>query len=184
MREVATVAPALQTLGSIAILPYLVRSTMTSHATRNIMLGAAVVFAACAAPAKDTTPPPPPAITQAAIDQVVQDQVSALNAGDAAKAGAVYAADAVLVTAKGKAETQAAITAFWTEALKTPGAGKNLKVEMLKSGTSGDLAYTLATFSGGVTAPSGHTLAVSKRQADGSLKIIMQISIPDPPTKK
>ena len=156
---------------------------MTIHTTRGLVCIAGVLLAACAAPAKDAAPPPPPAITQAAIDKVVQDQVSALVAGDAAKAAAVYAPDAVLVTARGKAEG-AGIASFWTEALKTPGAGKDLKVNILKTGTSGDLAYTLATFSGGVTAPSGHTLAVSQRQADGSLKIIMQVSIPDPPAKK
>jgi ketosteroid isomerase-like protein len=140
------------------------------------------MLAACAAPAKEAAPVSP-AITQADLDKVTQDQVAAMNTGDGAKAGAVYATDAVFVSARGAVETQAAITSFWTEAMKN-GAGKDLKINIVKFGTSGDLAYTLSRFTGGITAPSGHVLAVSKRQADGSLKIVMQVSIPDPPAAK
>ena len=45
------------------------------------------------------------------------------------------------------------------EALKA-GAGKDLKLEVVKWGTSGDMAYTLSRFTGGITATSGHVLAV------------------------
>lgn len=45
------------------------------------------------------------------------------------------------------------------------------------------MAYTVSRFTGGITAPSGHVLAVSQRQTDGLMKTVAQISIPDPPAK-
>ena len=63
------------------------------------------------------------------------------------------------------------------------GASKNLKLAVEKWGTSGDLAYSVSRFTGGITAPSGYVLAVVERQADGSLKTVAQVSIPDPPAK-
>jgi uncharacterized protein (TIGR02246 family) len=139
--------------------------------------------AACASPAPEpSAPPPPPAITQASVEQAVQDATAALASGDGAKAAASYAPDAVFVSARGKVESQAGIEAFWTEALKA-GAGKDLKLETLKWGTSGDMAYTLSRFTGGITATSGHVLAVSVRQPDGTLKTVVQVSLPDPPAK-
>jgi ketosteroid isomerase-like protein len=128
---------------------------------------------ACSAPppppAAPAAPPPPPPID--------------LAAGDIAKVGSGYSEDAVLVSPRGKVDTRAAIAAFWTEALKTPGAGKNLKLETVKVGSSGDLAYVLSRFTGGITAPSGHVLGIVQRQADGSLKTIAQMTVPDPPRK-
>jgi len=144
--------------------------------------------AACspaAPPAQTTAPAPsaPPPISQAAVEQSVQDTVAALAAGDAAKAGAMYAADAMFLNAQGRFDTQAGIQAFWTEALKA-GAGKDLALESVKSGTSGDLAYTVSRFTGGVTASSGYTVAITERQADGSLKVVVQVSLPDPPAAR
>jgi ketosteroid isomerase-like protein len=125
----------------------------------------------------------PPPISRAAIDQGVQDLVAALNARDAAKASAQHAEDSVFVNARGRFDTRAGIEAFWAGALKAPNAGKDLKVEVVKWGTSGDLAYTLSRFTGGVTASTGYVLTVHQRQADGSLKNLAQVSIPDPPKK-
>lgn len=143
----------------------------------------ACAAAACASPAPEpSAPPPPPAITQASVEQAVQDATAALASGDGAKAATSYAPDAVFVSARGKVESQAGIEAFWTEALKA-GAGKDLKLDVVKWGTSGDMAYTLSRFTGGITATSGHVLAVSQRQADGTLKIVAQMSLPDPPAR-
>ena len=143
----------------------------------------ACAAAACASPAPEpSAPPPPPAITQASVEQAVQDATAALASGDATRAATFYANDATFVSARGKVESQAGIEAFWTEALKA-GAGKDLKLEVVKWGTSGDMAYTLSRFTGGITATSGHVLAVSQRQADGTLKVVAQVSLPDPPAK-
>ena len=156
---------------------------MTARLLRNVPIGVLFISAACAAPAPPPPPPPlppaPPAITQAAVEQGVQELTAALVAGDTAKVGAGYKADAVLVSARGKVDTSAGIEAFWAAALKG-GAGKNLKLAVEKWGTSGDLAYTLSRFTGGITATSGYVLAVVERQADGSLKTVAQVSIPDP----
>lgn len=152
------------------------------------VLAFATSIAACTpppaqAPAAPAAPPPPPPITQAAVEQRVQDTVAALIAGDAVTAGAAYTSDATFLNARGKFDGQANIQAFWAEALKA-GAGKGLTLQTVKSGTSGDLAYTVSRFTGGITATSGHTVTVIQRQADGSLKVVVQVSIPDPPAAK
>ena len=146
----------------------------------------ALVVTACSPPpveqATQVRPEPPP-IDQATVDQSIQDISSALAAGDIAKVGSGYAEDAVLVTARGRTDTRAGIEAFWTEALKAPGTGKDLELDVVKWGSSGDLAYSLSRFTGGITAGSGYVLGVVERQADGSLKTVAQVSIPDPPAK-
>ena len=157
---------------------------------RQLLRGIPVVafaasMAACS-PAQSpapAAPAPPPPISAAVIEQNVQDMVAALAAGDTTKAGSMYAADATFVNARGKFDTQAGIQAFWAEAVKS-GAGKGLALETVKSGTSGDLAYTVSRFTGGITATSGYTVAISERQPDGSIQVIVQVSIPDPPATK
>ena len=142
---------------------------------------------ACSPPpveqARQVVPAPPPPIDMAAVEAASQDITAALAAGDIAKVGSGYAEDAVLVTTRGKVDTRAGIEAFWTQALKAPGTGKNLKMEGVKGGSSGDLAWRLSRFTGGITAGSGHVLAVIQRQADGSLKTVAQVTVPDPPAK-
>lgn len=157
---------------------------MTIRLLRSVSVGVLFLSAACAAPAPPPPPPPPPppAITQAVVEQSVQELTGALVAGDVAKVGTGYKADAVLISARGKVDTSAGIESFWAAALKG-GAGKNLKLTTEKWGASGDLAYSLSRFTGGITASSGYVLAVSERQADGSLKTVAQVSIPDPPAK-
>ena len=160
--------------------------------TTRLLLGSLVLGVlagiGCSAEAPTAAPPPaaapqPPPITRSTIDEAMQSAVAALAAHDTAKASAIYAPDAVFVNSRGTFETQAGIQAFWTEALKTPNAGKNLKQEIVKWGASGDLAYSLSRFTGGITAGSGHVLAVSQRQPDGSMKTVVQVSIPDPARK-
>ena len=136
-----------------------------------------------AQPAAPAAPPPPPPIEQSAVEAASQNISAALAAHDIAKVGSGYTEDAVLVTTRGKVDTRAGIEAFWTQALKAPGAGKNLKMEGMKGGSSGDLAWRLSRFTGGITAGSGHVLAVIQRQADGSLKTVAQMTVPDPPAK-
>jgi uncharacterized protein (TIGR02246 family) len=134
------------------------------------------------APSADPTmrPAQPAPIAQADVDAGIQQTVAALSARDAAKAAAAYTPDAVFVNARGKFETQQAIQSFWAEALKAPDAGKDLKLDVVKWGASGDMAYSLSRFTGGITAGSGHVLAVHVRQPDGSMQTVAQVSIPDP----
>jgi ketosteroid isomerase-like protein len=123
-----------------------------------------------------------PLITQSTADSATTAFVMALRAGDASQAGAVYATDAVFISARGKTESQAAIAAFWAEAIKG-GAGKTLELHPLKFAASGDMAWQLSHFTGGVTTPTGHVLAVFQRQADGSIKLVAQVSIPEAAAK-
>jgi len=161
---------------------------MIRQLLRGIPVGVLAATMAACSPAQTTAPAaaapaPPPPIAAAVIEQHVQDMVAALAAGDTAKAGSMYAADATFVNARGKFDTQTGIQAFWTEAVKS-GAGKGLTLETVKSGASGELAYTVSRFTGGITATSGYTVAISERQPDGSIKVIVQVSIPDPPATK
>jgi ketosteroid isomerase-like protein len=153
---------------------------------RSIPVLAIVATLACSPPpveqATQVTPEPPP-IDQTAVTQMVADITAALAAGDIARVGTGYAEDAVLVNARGRTDTRAGIEAFWAGALKAAGTGKDLKLEVVKWGASGDLAYSLSRFTGGITAGSGYVLGVVERQADGSLKTVAQVSIPDPPAK-
>ncbi|MHB0963610.1 MAG: YybH family protein [Gemmatimonadaceae bacterium] len=157
---------------------------MKAHLSRTIPAVLFAAVASCAAPAKEESAAAPPPITQQTVEAAVQATVAALNAGDASKVGESFTTDATFINARGKFDSAAGIAAFWAEALKTPGAGKDLKVELVKWGTSGDLAYSVSRFTGGVTAPTGYTVAISQRQPDGSMKTVAQVSIPDPPAKK
>ncbi len=157
---------------------------MSARLSRSIPAALFVAVASCSAPAKEEPVAAPPPITQQSVEQAMQATVAALNAGDAAKAGESYAADATFINARGKFDSAAGITEFWAAALKNPNAGKDLKLEIVKWGTSGDLAYSVSRFTGGITAPTGYTVAISQRQSDGAMKTVAQVSIPDPPAKK
>ena len=152
-------------------------------------IGTVVLVSACTGAAetattddaaiKASTPEP---ITEQQIEQANQSFVQMLRSGDASTTGTFFADDATFISARGKIDTGTNIAAFWTEAVKG-GAGKNLELHLLKTGTSGDLAWSLSHYVGGITAPTGHVLAVLQRQADGSLKIVAQISIPEAAAK-
>ena len=90
--------------------------------------------------------------------------------------------DATFVTARGKLEGDAVRT-FWTDAVKA-GQGRSQEVTTVKFGASGDMAYLLGRYTGGITSPSGHTLQVWQRQADGTVSIVAQVSVPDPSAKQ
>jgi len=124
----------------------------------------------------------PVPITQQEVDAQTDAFIAAVRNGDTTALGSVYAADASMVSARGKLDGNEAIVAFWTEATKG-GAGKSLETQPLKFGSSGDLAWSLNRFTGGVTAPAGHTLRVFQRQPDGSIKTLVQLSIPDVPAR-
>jgi ketosteroid isomerase-like protein len=153
---------------------------------------ACVVVSACApagetetaqsadAAAKAIEPAP---ATQSEVEKNAQDLVALLRAGDGAATGNAYATDATFINARGKIDGSEAIAAFWTEALQS-GAGKSLTLEPVKWGASGDLAYSLHRYSGGITAPSGYVLAVTQRQPDGTFKVVTQVSMPDMPAKQ
>jgi ketosteroid isomerase-like protein len=166
---------------------------MYSRFTRRLGVFALLALGACApdeqpagdAPAATEQAPAsePAPITQQDVDAFSERVNGVIRNGDTAALGNVYTDDAVMISARGKMDGGQAIRAFWTEAIRA-GAGKSLQAETLKFGTSGDLAWALSRFTGGVTAPAGHTLRVFQRQADGSLRTVVQLSIPDSPAQQ
>ena len=62
--------------------------------------------------------------------------------------------------------------------------GRTLSGETVKFGSNGEFAWQLSRFTGGVTAPSGHTLRVLQRQPDGGLRVLAQVSVPDAPAQQ
>lgn len=108
--------------------------------------------AADAAAEQASVPAPPPQITQQQVEQHVNATVPAFQAGDGALAAANFTDDGIFISARGRVDLCQGIQDFWTEALKS-GDGKNLKVELLKWSASGDMAYILTRYTGGITAP-------------------------------
>lgn len=149
----------------------------------------AAVLAACstATPedqaATETKATEPAPITQADVQQVTDAIAGALKIGDAAAVAQHFTADGVFISARGKLEGQQAIQEFWAAATKD-GAGKNLSLTTVKWGTEGSLAWSIGEYTGGITAPEGNTLTILQRQADGSLKVVAQASIPKPAAPK
>jgi ketosteroid isomerase-like protein len=156
-----------------------------SHA---LLLVAAL--AACNTSAEQATPATtgetkasaPAPITQQDVEKSTQDIVAALRAGDAAAVAQNYTAEGAFISARGKVEGTQAVQDFWAAATKD-GAGKNLNINVLKWGTAGDLAWSIGDYTGGITAPEGNVLTVMQRQADGSLKVVAQASVPKPAAK-
>ena len=112
----------------------------------------------------------------------------AFNAGDAAKISALYSKDAIFMMpetppykgTKGvRALAQAGIDAGW----------RNMEFRKIKSGSDGDLAFNIGSFSmdqrsdGGTTKVRGKYLDVYRRQKDGSWKIIATMANRDKPAK-
>jgi len=166
---------------------------MFSRHIRFIGVVACVTLTACAPSADNTdnaaatdaaemTPSQPAALTQQEVEAASDAFTAAVRNGDTTALGNGYTSDAVFVSARGKLEGNDAISAFWKDAVKS-GAGKSLEAQTLKFGSSGDIAWMLNRFTGGVTAPAGHTLRVFQRQPDGSIKTLVQLSIPDAPAK-
>ncbi|MGH7466625.1 MAG: nuclear transport factor 2 family protein [Longimicrobiales bacterium] len=158
---------------------------MIGRSIRTSTLAGVVLLAACTAASETATQDDaalkasePVPITQGQADEAVNSFVAMLRTGDATQAGNYYAPDATFISARGKVESEAAIAGFWAEAVKG-GAGKTLELHPLKFGASGDLAWQLSHFTGGITTPTGHVLAVYQRQADGSIKLVAQVSIPE-----
>jgi len=122
----------------------------------------------------------PAPITQQEVDEYSNRVNASIRNGDTAALNTVYADDAVMVSARGKVEGGGALVGFWAERVRA-GAGKTLQAETVKFGSSGDLAWALSRFTGGVTAPAGHTLRVFQRQPDGSIRTVVQVAVPDMP---
>lgn len=131
------------------------------------------------------------AADEAAIRAVCDDQLKAVAAMDASKAVSGYTDDAVFMSPdapliRGKADVQKTFEAMLKDkpefSIDTP------KIEVAKSG---DVAYEWVTGKmavkdkkGKVTETGFKSLTAWKKQADGSWKMTVDTSIPDPPQNK
>lgn len=155
-----------------------------------------ILFLLACAPADETTETgemaseemqtaAPAPISQAEMDAAHAEWMAAEQADDGARAGAQYAADAIFVSPRGTFEGQGAIQAMWTDAFGAQPGSAGTQLTAIKTGASGDLGYTLGRYTSGVSVAgsNGHYLTVTQRQPDGSVKIVAQISIADPPAE-
>lgn len=141
-----------------------------------IVLVSAVTLLACAGAPQRT----PAEITEAEIGGLVEEWLRAAREGDGVRAAAGYALDAILVTGDGRVDGQPAIQRYWAEAFTARPGNAETRLPVIKWGSSGDIGYALGGVDGGVTTQAGHWLAVVQRQEDSSLRIVAQISIPNP----
>lgn len=146
---------------------------------------ASLILAGCTAQA----PPPPSTDVNAVRDEIGKLRtawIAAAERDDAAAVAQMYAEDAVLMTAEGAVvRGRQGIQDYFAKAFLTSGG---LEVTPMGFDASGDLAYESGRFSQDVTPPdgkptkvSGHYVVVSKRQADGTWKLVHHITTPEAP---
>jgi ketosteroid isomerase-like protein len=165
---------------------------MYSRLSRLLGVVGCVAFTACApadqTPAADQASEPaaaaePAPITQQEVDAFSSTVNGYIRDGDTASLHNVYTDDAIMVSARGKTEGGQALVEFWKASVQA-GQGKTLSGETVKFGSNGELAWQLSRFTGGVTAPSGHSLRVFQRQPDGGLRVVVQVAVPDAPAQQ
>jgi uncharacterized protein (TIGR02246 family) len=101
-------------------------------------------------------------VTMLELGQMNRDFVAALNAGDAAKAAALYAEDAVVIPpGEAMVRGRANIEAYWKSAIEA-GAG-NATVETIDAQSSGSLGYEIGSFTLTSKGPDGKPVKESGR---------------------
>ncbi len=95
---------------------------------------------------------------------------AAYRAGDACACAAVFAPEGELYSpyappARGRSAIEA-LHGIWTQ-----GGGGGKQLSIVDAGSSGDLAWCLATFSEGQVTGDGTSLNILERQADGKLQV-------------
>ncbi len=115
------------------------------------------------------------------------DLIAAFEARDAARIASLYAEDAAFFTpGRPPVSGRAAIEDLMVEDLRDPGFGLTLTEQKSSVSASGDLAYIRGTFSASFTNPQtqqvqsvdGYYLQVLSKDADGSWKVLEDISSP------
>lgn len=118
---------------------------------------------------------------RAAIEKEIAGFVAAANAGDAAGLAGFYTGDATLLPPGSPAvKGHAGIQAFWQAFLSSGASDPKLRV--VEVDVVGDTAIEIGAFEanmpnpqGGAAAASGKYVVVWKRQADGGIKMAVDI---------
>jgi uncharacterized protein (TIGR02246 family) len=131
------------------------------------------------------------AVDTEAIASAIQAQeaemLAAFKAKDGAKVASHYAEDAVVATpGRAAGHGKAAISAMMAEDFKDPAFTLDFTNEKTAVAASGDLAYTRGTFRVSYTNPqskkaekaAGSYVTVFRKQADGSWKVVEDLSTP------
>jgi uncharacterized protein (TIGR02246 family) len=123
--------------------------------------------------------------SQQQIDQLRQRWVEAAQRGDAAAVAALYADDAVVTSAQEQARGRQQIEQLWQRQLPMT---SNLQINSTRSEAGRDLASDYGTFSQQITPPdgapmqvSGEYLVVTRREDDGSWRVVKHMSWMQPP---
>jgi uncharacterized protein (TIGR02246 family) len=130
------------------------------------------------------------ASAEEAIRDVAKSFVTAANAKDAARIGALYAEDAVLMPPNQEmVRGRAAIQAFWQKILD--GGAKDLSLTTMHVAVSGDVAYEAGTYQFTLAAPGaqpvtdrGKYVVGLRREADGKWRMAYDVfnsDLPCPP---
>ncbi len=156
---------------------------------RAVAMGCMILAAGCQ-PAAETestatdTTEASPADPTATITQLRNDWVAAAERDDAAGVAALYAEDALFLTPENVVEGRAAIEAAFTESFKT---ASGLTVTERTTENAGDVVYStgdytqkVATADGKTADVNGSYLVITRRQADGTWKIVRHVSMVKP----
>lgn len=154
---------------------------------RAVALICAVAGAACQpAEQTDTSATAEKSSTDATAEvSALRDQwVAAAERDDAVAVAGMYTDDAIFMGSEGNVIGRTAIEQALAESFKT---GSGLTVSDGTVETAGDLVYSTGDWSQKVTTPDGNTmdvsgryLVISRRQPDGTWKIVRHVSMPNP----
>jgi uncharacterized protein (TIGR02246 family) len=147
-----------------------------------------VVVAAACQPAEqtDTSATAEKASTDATAEvRALRDQwVAAAERDDAAAVAGMYTDDAIFIGVEGNVMGRTAIEQTLAESFKT---NSGLTVSDGSVEAVGDVVYSTGDWSQKATTPDGKTtdisgryLVISRRQADGTWKIVRHVSMPNP----
>ena len=148
-----------------------------------LLLALALALAACQTPRTETAEPTAPPVTtvsdpasdRAAIEALTAEYTAAVQAGDAAAVGALYADDAVIHPPNEPFQRgRAALDAYFATVHAEP-VDQTFTTEDVVVAESGDLAYEVGTWEG------GKYLSVYRRTPDG-WRIVADAWSDDAPT--
>lgn len=142
---------------------------------------AVLACAACQQNAAQAPAKPDTAAETTKIETVENGQIAAINQKNVDSATSLYADDAVFIGDDGKAvRGKDAIAAGFKQFLGDPGMKIDYAPGAKTFSSSGDMAYSTASYSETVTDPktkkpitmTGTNLSVWRKQADGSWKLV------------
>lgn len=146
-----------------------------------LALAACVPLAAC-----NTAPAADPAAIATAVKAVEAGMLAAYKAHDAAKVASFYTADADIMVPNAPPMRGADAAVSMKDQFQDPNFSIDFKNERTEVASAGDMAFTHGSFHVTYTNPAnkqagamdGSYVTVFRKQADGSWKVVQDISTP------